>query len=174
MFRCKACQFFIRLVPLRAGKNLFLRHHVDRCPICQEKLAGQAEARAVLWQPEETGNLEGIWRSCENRLEREEIVARTATPSAVSIWRRKRAVFAGIFVLLIVSAYLVFHDGQHPGSISRPQTGENGERFSITHLKIGDEPAHPIIYQPFGSELIFIWAESHENRKNYPNKEEYP
>lgn len=162
MFRSKACHFFMRLIPIKAWKGFLLRRHIDYCPACKEKLAGPNEVRTVLRQPEETGDLEGFWQFVEARLKQKEMAVASAEPYASGGWRWKRAAAAGIFILFILGGYLVFRDTSSISPGPEPGAGKKGDRFSLSHLKIGDESANPIIYKPFGSDFIFIWAEKHE------------
>jgi len=168
MLRCRLFQFFLRWLPGRKGKGFVLRHHVDRCPSCQKKLASAEEARILLWQAEEMQNLEGLATSLrlEFQLGRKELAPARSKPIAL------RAAAACVMLLLVLGGVFLIRPIFFRGPRTGKETGRNnGERFSLTRLRIGGEPANPIVYRPLGSEHIFVWA---QKRKDIEVKEESP
>lgn len=176
MFRCHLYQFFLRSIPGKRGKDFLLRHHVDGCSFCQKKLASTEEVRALLWQPDEVENSEMLARSLGLEFQfngKERVDAQAAPFSSLSARSRRillTASAASALLLLILGGVFLFRPIFLERFKAESKSARDGtERFSITRLQIGGEPANPIIYRPFGSDHIFVWAQKHKNDET--NKE---
>ncbi len=174
MLRCRIFRFLWRWIPAKTIQGLLLRFHADRCRFCQEDLASLEEARKLLWQPEEMKDLEEFWRASglEAELQVKEVGGRGPAFSLGQLWRSKRLAAALIlFFVVALGAYILFRERRFepPGVKLAPEGTQ--ERFSITHLNSGEEPANPIIFKPFGSHHIFVWVEKNREKEI---KEESP
>lgn len=164
MFRCKVYHFFMDVIPLKAWRSFLLRRHFESCPACLEKMVSPKEAKSVLYQPEETGNIEELWSAIEVRLTQRKPVKGPVKPFPKTGLRWKHGLAAaGLALVLLLGGIWIFRDSK---PTLEPGEGEEGERFHINYLKMGDEPADPIIYKPFGSDLILIWVEKHEKNSS--------
>jgi len=158
MAACKFYQFLIRFLPLTWLKDWAIRHHAEACPVCTRKLAQKEEVVSLLPLPTKPEKAQILWLRIHQRLEQE----RTQTePSPRPRVRLKWAAAGLSFCLvLIVSLFFIFYPEK-----KKPQAAPEASEvhFQIIRFQVKDRPAAPVIYKPFGSQLIFIWAQSPKN-----------
>lgn len=168
MLGCRIFRFLWRWVPAKSFQDLLLRFHAKRCPFCQEDLASPEEARKLLWQPEQMSHLEGFWQSLDWELELrgKKIATERATffPVKPRLWKRLVAGAAALF-LATLAAYFFFQERRFEARGREAGHEGSEERFGITRMRTGIEPANPIIYRPFGSNHIFIWVEKSKEKE---------
>jgi anti-sigma factor RsiW len=156
MRHAKLIDFLFFILPLKAWKDSLLRRHVEGCPACSRRLASQEEARRVLIRSDKIRGLDSFWPEVEKKLASAPVKTAPFKPSLALQWRWAIA-SAGV----ILAALAVFWLGRgfkiQPPVPASPRVAE--ERFAIRYLKIEDKPARAYIFQPQGSEMIFIWAE---------------
>ncbi len=152
MASCRTVDVLYRVLPLRPVRDLLIRTHMERCERCQARLVSRSEAEALLVKPGEAGADGRLWLAIEGRAGQRVCV------------REKRAAWfgwewaAGAAALLLVAAASfwllrgVESGGVRPGDI-RPATG-----FEIEYVNVGGAPAQAFVYQPQGSDTVFVWA----------------
>ena len=125
---------------------------MERCERCQARLVSRSEAEALLVKPGDAEAADRLWRAIEVR-----------AGHAVRV-REKRATWlgwewaAGAAALLLVAAASfwllrgVENGGVRPGDV-RPASG-----FEIDYVNVGGAPAQAFVYQPQGSDTVFVWA----------------
>jgi hypothetical protein len=159
MVSCKLVNRLYGAIPLRTVRALLLRSHIEKCERCQAALLSREEAKALFVQPEGVGITEETWRKVS-----EASSGAAGLPGAQVDHRRRRLMWwqwaAGAATLIAVAAVgfwlLDFVRGPGPGPT--PATVAAASGFEIKYVNIGGEPAQTFIYQPQGSEMIFIWA----------------
>ena len=158
MASCKLVSFFYDAIPSRRFRDLLLRSHVEKCVRCQAALLSREEAKALFVKPEDVGGTEETWRTISE-------AAKGATPPAGAhaaprgrgpAWWQWAAGAATLIVVAAVGFWLLDNIGRTgPGPLASTPPPD---RFEIKYVNIGGEPAQAFIYQPQGSETIFVWA----------------
>lgn len=161
MRHSKLIDLVYRILPFPAWKDWLLRRHIDHCPACRQQLVSREEARRLLVQAHEVGDLGGLWPSIRIKLGKrakkdEEGVVQE--PSLVKIWR----LAVPGFVVLLIAVALNFWLLQKP----RPEISGLGggpgpsetEQVQIHYVRIENEPAQTFIYQPRDSNILIVWA----------------
>jgi len=158
MFKCKVINFLFFSIPLKHWQDFLIRRHLQRCPLCQKKLASAEEVRAMFVQEGESESIASLWPALRIKLGKEE-------RAKVSFRRRRLAWMMGAAGLIaVVAAFLWLSIG--PGKVISNEGAS--ERFQIHYLKVGSMPARTYLFKPYGSKMIFIWAEK-EISKEGPN-----
>jgi hypothetical protein len=161
MRHSKLVNFAYRILPFSAWKDWLLRHHIDHCPACREQLVSREEARRLLVQAHELGDLGGLWPSVRIKLGKRAKKAGEGglpKPALVKIWR---LAVPGVVVLLVAVA-LNFWLLQKPrpeisGLGGGPGSAET-EQVQIHYVRIENEPAQTFIFQPRDSNILIVWA----------------
>lgn len=161
MEHAKIIDFLYRILPVHSWKDRILGGHMDRCPACRGRLVSREDARRVLVQAEEIGDLEHLWPSIQNKLankDKKEGMGMVTKPAMVKMWRLAAA---GIAVLLVAAA-LNFWLLQKPRPEGTAASGGLGpaktEQVQIHYVRIENEPAQTFVFQPRDSNIVIIWA----------------
>jgi hypothetical protein len=153
-------ELIYRILPFRAWKGWLLRNHMERCPGCRKRLVSREEARLILVQADDVGDLDRLWPSIKDRLGEK---AKKSEKSALSkpAMAKMGLLAAPAVAVLLIAAAVNFWLFQKP----RPDTPLQGgpspaetEQVQIHYVKIDDEPAQTFIFQPRDSNIIIIWA----------------
>lgn len=168
MNKCSFYRFILRFIPLMAVKDWAIRHHLEACPHCSHELAEQSEVSSLLLSSEKADTASFLWLKIEESMFKEKMTSLTPQVRFGPEFRARIKLVAGsvaaaIILMVIVSFFLFIRPARQkvsPGS-APPEAG-----LTIIHFRVKDKPAAPIIYQPYGSNLIFIWAESPNNDFN--------
>jgi len=162
MRSCEFYKFIFHFVPFMRIKDGVIRHHFDRCPRCHQELASLEEIRPLYsyLQPEKISP-DFLWFRIKLRLEagrkkKEEFI------SGKPFRRLRLALVSGLTIILIVISFLII--SELPRKKSRLEVSSSPETLRIIRFEVKEKPASPVIYKPFGSNLIFIWAESPETK----------
>jgi hypothetical protein len=149
MFKCKIINFLFFSIPLKRWQDFLIGRHLQRCPLCQNKLASAEEARAVFIQEREGERIASLWPALSIKLGKEE--------RAKESFRRRRLAWlmgaAGLIAVVAASLWLSIG----PGKVISKEG--SSERFQIHYLRVGSMPARTYLFKPYGSKMIFIWAE---------------
>jgi len=155
--------------PFYSWKDALFRRHIENCASCSQGLASREDARRVLIQKDEVGDLAGLWPAVKNGI--------CGTPGGVSESRRIgrdvregsrflfqktglgwAAALAGLFLAFFATFWLVRYfeqvNGRGGGSIP---TGIN-EQVQVHYINVGGEPAQTFVFQPYDSNIVIIWA----------------
>jgi len=151
MFKCKIIDFFFFIFPLKRWRDFLIRHHVQQCSVCQEKLAGVEDVKSFLFQESDVGDMVEIWPVVKEEpgegKSREQRAGRSRLRWAVGL----ASLFAAAVV--VVGLYLAFSPKKGPSM------GDLQERFQINYIEIENKPAKTYIYHPCDSNMIIVWAE---------------
>lgn len=151
MFRCKVINFFFIIFPLKIWQDFLLRHHIQKCVVCQNKMTSLDETKPLLIQESEIENLEDLW---------------PAVKAGLSEGKRKERLFfrprlgwaagaVGFLVALVAGIWLF--------SIFTTDRGPSKEilieRFQINYIRVENKPAKAYLYSLHESKMIIVWAE---------------
>jgi hypothetical protein len=151
MLRCKIIQFLSTVIPLKVWQDFLLHSHVDRCETCRSKLATREEVKSVLYQESDVEDFREIWPAVEAGINIKKAEKKGFFPIGLK-WALPAALLALLIVAGIVFTPILQRNG---GSGEQNQ----GAKFQINSIRVGNEPATPFLYQPQDSDMIIIWAE---------------
>lgn len=143
--------FFFSIFPINVWKDFWIRLHIQKCPLCQKRVAALKETRLFLIQEGDIGDMEGLWPSVKARLSAQEIKERHL------FWPRWRwaAGVAVVVVAIIVGFWFYSALLQNEGSVEENRV----EKFQINYIRIEKKQAQTYIFWPQGSDMILVWAE---------------
>ncbi|TET74005.1 MAG: hypothetical protein E3J56_03235 [Candidatus Aminicenantes bacterium] len=151
MFRCKIINIFFSFFPFKRWQDFLIRHHIQECPACRNKLASAKKVRVLLIQEGEAENFADLWPGVRKKLTEKEQEERD------SFWFRWRWAFRSAGLFAVIAAGILIY------TLSIREMGtsmENmAERFQINYIKVENKPARAFLFQPQGSEMIIVWAE---------------
>lgn len=151
MFRCKIINFFFIIFPLKIWQDFLLRHHIQKCVVCQNKMASMDETKPLLIQESEIEKLEVLWPAVRAGLSegkrKERLFFRPRLGWAVGVVGFLVALIAGIWL------YSIFTPDR------RPSKEILIERFQINYIRVENKPARAYIFWPHDSKMIIVWAE---------------
>jgi hypothetical protein len=151
---CRIADRLYDALPVRPLRDWLIRGHVEKCPRCQARLLSRDEAKSLLVGPDEIGPADPLWSR---------IAAVAACPAALNgrvparaglIWRWAAA--ATLAVVLAVAGFWLLREVERPG-LEMAAAAADG-RFEIAYLKVGGAPAQAFVYQPQGTDTVFVWA----------------
>lgn len=151
MFLCKIVDFWFSLLPFRPWQDFLISAHIQKCPACQAQLASAEEVKALLIHESDALDSRDLWPDVKSA-----IVAKKPEKRAflAGYWRWTFAA-AGLMAILIAGSLFYTVLVQNGGLTEQ----QEGARFQINYLRVGDEPATPYLYQPKDSDMIIVWAE---------------
>jgi len=152
---CKTVELLYAAVPLRPFRDWLIRAHMERCPRCQAGLLSREEARSLLVGPDQVGGAEALWRRISGQAGRA-----TAGPGAGpgrSRWALSWAAAAAMAMAVALTGFWLLREIGRPG----PAAASAGpaDRFRIEYVNVGGAPAQTFVYQPQGSDTVFVWAQ---------------
>ncbi|MCX6563308.1 MAG: hypothetical protein NTU60_06850 [Candidatus Aminicenantes bacterium] len=159
----KGMDLFYRLLPFPSWKDALLRGHIERCPECERCLASREEARRILVQVRDVGDLDRLWPAISDRihgirplLEPDLGLEREAAPTLKGGWRLAAAA-AGMSLAVVLTLALVnfFRSPSiSGGGIAQGET----DQVQIHYVRIDNEPARTFIFKPHDSDVVIVWA----------------
>ncbi len=156
----KACKFYqsvFRYSPFLSLKDWAVRRHLERCGACNQKLASREELASLL----SLANIypgEELWTRVEAAWDKASATAYRPVSSGL---KKRRWILAASSLSLLAALGLFYFFLLRSGPPSRPKA--TTLTFQILRFYVKDRPATPVIYKPFGSKMIFIWAPSPGN-----------
>jgi len=152
MESCRIVDAIYHAVPLRLVRDLLIRTHMERCERCQARLVSRSEAEALLVKPGEAEADDGLWLAIEGRAGQAVRVREKRAPWLGWEW----AAGAAALVLVAAASFWLLRGvesgGVRPGDV-QPLSG-----FEIHYVNVGGAPAQAFVYQPRGSDTVFVWA----------------
>jgi hypothetical protein len=151
---CKIVDVLYAVVPLRPFRDYLIRRHMETCPLCQARLLSRAEAKGLFVAPDEVGDTEGLWRRISSRMDPAvETQGRRPAPARAG-WRWATA--AALAAVVAVTGFWLLREVGKPSF----DTGSVGpaDRFQIEYIKVGGAAAQTFVYQPQGTDTVFVWA----------------
>ena len=154
MASCKTVERLYAALPLRPFRDWLIRAHMEGCPGCQGRLLSRDEARSLLVGPDQAGNPGDLWRRIAEEAARAASVPE-ARPAAASLLWRWASVTAMAATVVLAGFWLLREAGG-------PSFDANGivppGRFEIEYVRVGGAPAQTFVYQPQGTDTVFVWA----------------
>jgi len=152
---CRTAEFLYEAVPLRPFRDWLIRAHMERCPRCQARLISPEEARGLLVAPDQVGDPQALWRRIASEAERPAGLPETSPVSVGAKWRL--AAVAAMALVVAMSGFWLLREVERRGfdmSAAGP-----ADRFEISYVNVGGTPAQTFVYQPLGSDTVFVWAQ---------------
>ncbi len=148
---CRIAEALYDALPLRPFRDWLIRVHLDRCPRCQARLLGREEARGLLVAPDQVGEAAGLWR----RIARQAGLAAVPKPRGGTMaWQWALSVSI-VAVVALAGFWLLRETGRPVGELA---VLAPVDRFQIDYVNVGGEPAQTFVYQPQGSDTVYVWA----------------
>lgn len=139
------------IIPIKVWQDFLLHSHVHRCETCRSKLATLDEVKSVLYQESDVEDLREIWPAVEAGITTKKAERKGSFPVGL-----KWALPTACLVLLIVMGIMFIPMLQRNGGSGGQ---DQGSKFQINSIRVGNEPATPFLYQPQDSDMIIVWAE---------------
>lgn len=151
---CKIVDFLYAALPLRPLRAYLIRSHMESCPRCQSRLLSRAEAGRLFVSSDRVGmpaDLSGwIFARTESGMA---VPERQPVPSTAA-WRWAAA--AATALVVAVTGFWLLREIGRPGF--GPGFVGAADRFQINYVNVGGAPAQTFIFQPQGSDTVFVWA----------------
>jgi hypothetical protein len=151
---CKIVDVLYAVVPLRPFRDYLIRRHMEGCPRCQARLLSRAEAKGLFVAPEAVGDTKRLWQRISSRVGPAlETQGRQPAPARAG-WRWATA--AALTAVVAVTGFWLLREVGKPGF----DAGSVGpaDRFQIDYVNVGGAPAQTFVYQPQGTDTVFVWA----------------
>jgi len=151
---CKMVDLIYAALPLRPLRDFLIRTHMEGCPRCQARLLSRAEARKLFVSSDEVGNTEALWR-------RVSVLAGTGAAGpqrqpAVSGARWRWAAAGATVAVVALAGFWLLREINRPGFDM--ESIRAADRFQIDYINVGGAPAQAFVFQPQGSDTVFVWA----------------
>ena len=152
---CKTVERLYAALPLRPFRDWLIRTHMDRCPRCQERLLSREEARSLLVRPGQTGDAAALWRRISEEAGRPAPAPKAKGSGGRLAWQWAAA--SAMAAVVALTGFWLLRETGGPGFDARAITP--ADRFEIAYVKVGGEPAQTFVYQPQGTDTVFVWAQ---------------
>ena len=154
MVFCKMVDLLYSAIPLLPFRNFLIRRHMEACPLCQARLASRAEARGLFVAPEAAGSAEGLWSRISSRVGPATEGHKRQPASVGTGWRWAAA--AATAAAVVVTGFWLLRQVEKPGF--GPYSIAAADRFEIDYVNVGGAPAQTFVFQPQGTDTVFVWA----------------
>ena len=151
---CRTVDILYAALPLRPFRDWLIRTHMERCPRCQARLISREDARGLLVSPEAAGNADALWQRIISRSDGPTAVPGPAPRREGLAWRWAAA--AAMTIVVALTGFWLLREVERPGfdaDVIAP-----AGRFQIDYINVGGAPAHTFVYQPQGTDTVFVWA----------------
>jgi len=155
MASCRTVEFLYRAVPLRAFRDHLIRTHMEECPRCRAGLASLEEARGLFVRVEDAGSVDGLWeRIADQAVRRAPAPDRPVAGVAPGL---RWATAAAMALVIAVTGFWFLDQVQKAGPEAGSVAGD--ANFRLEYVNIGGAPAQTFVFQPNGSDTVFVWAQ---------------
>jgi len=151
---CRMVDFIYAALPLRPLRAFLIRSHMERCPRCQALLLSRAEAGRLFVSSESVGMPADLWGRIFSQMERATLASEAPPDPAGAGWRWAAA--AATALVVAVTGFWLLREIDRPGF--GPGFVGAADRFQIDYVNVGGAPAQTFIFQPQGSDTVFVWA----------------
>jgi len=151
---CSTVDLLYRAVPVPRFRDWLIRAHIERCPGCQARLLSRDEALSLLVRPSDLGAIDRLWPSISRRAGRAPVVAEPTMGRGSYVWRWA-AVPAMVLAVTLSGFWLL---RQVERSTSGAALAASTPRFELDYVNVGGAPAQTFVYQPQGTDTVFVWA----------------
>jgi hypothetical protein len=152
---CRTVELLYDALLLRPLRSWLIRAHMEKCPACQARLLSLDEARGLLVAPDQVGDPQTLWRRIASAAARPAGLADPSPAPAAVIWRWAAAIVMAS--ALAISGFWLLRETGKPGY--GPGLAGPAGRFEIAYVNVGGAPAQTFVYQPQGSDTVFVWAQ---------------
>jgi hypothetical protein len=156
-----------RLLPLARWKDAYLARHLEHCAECAARLASREEARSVMIEAADVGDIDGLWPAVRKAIAAPSGRSERGRGPGIPAWRWLAAAAGlALAVALTWSAVRALRPGAElygyeVVSVAAAATGEEipltGD-IQLAYVRIADEPARTIVFKPRAAALVLIWA----------------
>jgi len=154
MASCRTVDRLYAALPLRPFRDWLIRTHMDRCPRCQAGLLSREEAKTLLVGPDQVGGTDRLWRRIAGEAVCAGSSARSLPSPAGAVWRWAAA--AAMAAAIALTGFWLLREVGRSGPEATLVAAAG--RFRIDYVRVGGEPAQTFIYQPQGTDTVFVWA----------------
>ena len=154
MASCKTVDRLYTAIPLRPFRDWLIRAHMERCPRCQARLLSRDEAKSLLVSPDEVGGPGDLWRRISREASRAAAVPGIRPGRGSLAWRA--ASVAAMAAVVALTGFWLLRETDRPdfqAMINAP-----ADRFEIDYVNVDGAPAQTFVYQPQGTDTVFVWA----------------
>jgi hypothetical protein len=160
----KLMNFMVKLAPFHSWKDALLRGHIEKCSECGGRLANREEAKRILVQERDVGDLDRLWPAISQKihgtrpsLEPNAEMPREATARPRAVWRFAAA-GAGFLAAVFLTVALVHFFRSSPVQGGGGTIVGDADQVQIHYVRIGNEPAQTFIFKPHDSDVVIVWA----------------
>jgi hypothetical protein len=151
---CKMVDVIYAALPLRLLRAFLIRSHMESCPRCQARLLSRAEAGKLFVASDRVGMSEALWERISSQAGRGTLVPEVLPAPAGAGWRWATA--AATAAVVAVTGFWLLREVEKPGF--GPGFVGAADRFQIDYVNVGGAPAQTFVYQPQGTDTVFVWA----------------
>ena len=151
---CSIVNILYEALPLKRFRDWLIRTHIERCPRCQARLLSRDEALSLLVQPAELGGAGDLWRKISARAVPAGPVREISPARGALIWRW--AAVTAMAAVMALAGFWLLRQVERPGLDGLQMAA--AERFELGYVKVGGAPAQTFVYQPQGTDTVFVWA----------------
>lgn len=152
---CKLVEYLYEALPLRPFQDWLIRAHMERCPRCQARLLSREEARGLLVAPAQMGDPQALWRRIASAAGRPAGLP-DPSPTRVALMGKWAAV-AAMCLIVAMTGFWLLREIERPGFVAN--AAGPADRFEISYVNVGGTSARTFVYQPQGSDTVFVWAQ---------------
>ncbi len=151
---CKTVDFLYAALPLRPFRAWLIRRHMEGCPRCQARLLTRDEAKSLLVGPDEAGGADALWRRISVEAGRIAPVPGLDPRGGSLVWRLAGA--AGLAAVVALAGFWLLREVEGPDFIASATAPDSP--FQIAYVNVGGVPAQTFVFQPQGTDTVFVWA----------------
>lgn len=151
---CRIADRLYDALPVRPLRDWLIRGHVEKCPRCQARLLSREEAKSLLVGPDQVGPADALWTRISSEAACRAALAGRAPARAGLVWRWAAA--TTLAAALAVSGFWLLRKVESP-ELTMASASIN--RFQIDYIRVGGAPARAFVYQPQGTDTVFVWAQ---------------
>jgi hypothetical protein len=151
MPRCKILGYAFAMIPVKKWQDFLIRHHMERCPECQNGLATLEDVRGIMIPESQCQESVTSWDGFQAKLKKEK---KKEKPLYRSRWRWAYAM-AGLVVLVAAAIWVIKTPPFRKSQLEERLSGH----FRINYIRIENKPAQAYVYQPQDSNMIIVWAQ---------------
>jgi hypothetical protein len=155
MASCRTVEFLYRAIPLRVFRDLLIRTHMEGCKRCRARLASPEEVRGLFVRADDVGPVDELWRRLSAETGRTQALPGKSAAWNGAAWRWATA--AALVLVVAVTGFWLLDRIEKAGPGGPLASAE--ESFRLGYVNVGGAPAQTFIYQPLGSDTVFVWAQ---------------
>lgn len=155
MASCRTVEFLYKLVPSRTVRGYLIRKHMETCEHCRARLLSREEARSLFVGTGNIGSLDGLWDRIADQA-----AVRPVEPVRVNAERApglRWATAAAMALVVAVTGFWLLDHIERSGPGAGYAAADDG--FRLEYVNVGGAPAQTFVFQPLGSDTVFVWAQ---------------